>query len=58
MVSLIEVLYGFGVVLFACELGQRVTNIFPEICDIIERFDWYYYPRETQELLLTIIIIA
>lgn len=58
MVSLIEALYGFGVVLFACELGQRVTNLFSGVNDMIEHFQWYSYPNKMQKVLLIIMIVA
>lgn len=58
MVSIIEALYGFGVVLFACELGQRVTNLFIGINDKIEHSDWYSYPNKVQKMLLIILIVA
>ena len=48
--------YAFGVVLIICELGQRLTNAFEEICDTIENFDWYLFPLEIQQILPILLV--
>ena len=48
---MIQVIYAFGVVFIACELGQRVNLAFVECSDMIDQFDWYLFPAEIQRLL-------
>lgn len=48
----------FGLIFTACEIGQRITNIFNGIIHDIEKLDWYLLPIEIQRILLTIIINA
>lgn len=55
---MLEALYGFGVVVFICELCQRVSNLYDEINDVIERFDWYLFPHEIQKSLLLIMMVT
>lgn len=56
--SIIEALYGFGVILFACELGQRVTDLFFGINGMIELKEWYLYSNKMQKMLLLVMIVA
>lgn len=49
--TLLEVIYAFGVMLSACELGQRVQQAFIECSDIIYQLDWYKFPAEIQQIL-------
>lgn len=49
--TLLEVIYAFGVMLAACELGQRVQQAFIECSDIIYQLDWYKFPTEIQRML-------
>lgn len=43
----------FGLVFFSCELGQRFSNSFDLISDImIGKLSWYLLPVESQRLLL------
>lgn len=41
-----------------CELGQRVSDAFEEILDIIEGFNWYRFPNRMQRLLPVILAIV
>lgn len=50
--------YAFGVVLLICELGQRLTDAFDELCDTIEGFDWYLFPIDIQRMVPTLLIAA
>lgn len=50
--------YAFGVALFICELGQRLTNAFGEIGDVIADFDWYLFSFEIRKLLPTLLMVA
>lgn len=42
-------------ILIVCELGQRVTDIFASINDVIEQYNWYQYPIAMKKMLLTIL---
>lgn len=48
----------FGLLFFACEIGQRYSNLFDDICDEIDQFKWYAFPIEVQRRLLIIIPIV
>lgn len=50
--------YAFGTIFIACELGQRLSNTFDEICDQMERFNWYSFPDELKAMLPIIIIVV
>lgn len=50
--------YAVGVDFFACDIGQRISNAFNEINDVIGKFDWYLFPNELQKLLPIIIHFA
>lgn len=50
--------YAFGTVLVFCEIGQRATNAFSEINDVIGQFDWYLFPDELKKILPIIIRFA
>lgn len=48
--------YAFGIMLFICELGQRLNNAFVEIGDEIELFQWNLFPIEIQKMLPTVLV--
>lgn len=48
----------FGIVLFVCEVGQRISDTFDIFDDTIEKFDWYSFPIEINQILLMIIMMA
>lgn len=50
--------YAVGLIFVACELGQRISDAFEEICDMIEKFNWYSFPDELKTNLTTILIVA
>ena len=58
LVTIVYAFYAFGVVLIICELGQRLTNAFEEICETVEHFDWYLIPLEIQKSLPILLIAA
>lgn len=41
----------FGLVFIACELCERVSNAFEEICTVIDQLDWYKYPSDIKRML-------
>lgn len=51
-------IYGFGLVFLDCELCQRATDKFDEICEQIGRFDWYLFSYKIQRMLPMILIAA
>lgn len=50
--------YAFGVVLFMCELGQRLGCAFEQVGDEIESFEWNLFSREIQKKLPLIFMVA
>lgn len=52
------VLSAFGLLFFACEIGQRFTSEVEDISDMIDRFEWYSFPAEVQRMLPIIINVA
>lgn len=46
----------FGVAFSFCELGQRISNAFDEIDDVIAQLKWYLCPDELKRILPIIII--
>lgn len=53
-----EVFWSFAFTLFFCEFGQRVTNEFEKLNDMIDELDWYTFPIEIQRMLPIIMIAA
>lgn len=45
----------FGIVLFACEMGERISDAFDEINDAISEFHWYLFPNKWKKVLAIII---
>lgn len=41
-----------------CELGERVSAAYIEVCDVICKLDWYAFPCEMQKLLPFIMVNA
>lgn len=41
-----------------CECGERVSNGFSDMYDVICEFQWYLFSIEVQQMLPTILIIA
>lgn len=50
--------YAFGIVFIACEVGNRQSNAFDEIDDVIGQFKWYLFPDELKRILPFIIHFA
>lgn len=46
-----EASYAFGVMLMACELGQRTNLAFAECGDMIDQFEWYLFSMKIQRIL-------
>lgn len=51
LITVFEIVYAFGVIFVACELGQRVNLAFDECSQIINQFEWYLFPDEIQRML-------
>lgn len=37
-----------------CEVGEKMSNVWVEINDEIEKINWYLLPIETQKIIVTI----
>lgn len=55
MVIIGMVCYVFSCICVACELGQRVTDAFTSINDVIDQFNWYRYPAVMKRILYAIL---
>lgn len=52
-------LYGFWavcMVFFSCEIGQRFSNAYEDVNDVIGCMNWNYLPLEIQRMLLIIML--
>lgn len=58
MVMLTFACAAFGLLFFTCEVGQRFSDEFDDICDVIEQFNWYAFPAQVQRMLPIIILAA
>ena len=58
LVTIFEIIYAFGVLFIACELGQRMNLAFSDCINIIDQFKWYSFPTEVQRILPIIINFA
>lgn len=58
LVLILEAMYAFGVLIIACELGQRINLAFEECNDMIDQFEWYLFPVEIQRLLPLLWLVA
>lgn len=54
-ITAIQTFYSFGVVFIACELCQRAKFAFEECIEMIDQFEWYFFPAEIQRMLPSII---
>lgn len=55
LVTTMEVIYAFGVLLITSELGQRMNAAFVECSQMVTQFDWHLFPADIQRMLPTII---
>lgn len=46
----------FGSVVIICEMGQRLSNAFDEIGELMWQLEWYLYSNEIQKMLPTILV--
>lgn len=53
LVAVFDVFDAFVIVFVICELGQRPTNAYEDLEDVIGQFDWYLFPIELQRMLPT-----
>lgn len=58
MVTIVYGFWSFGILFVCCEIGQRGSDLFIEIDDVITQFKWYLFPCEIKPMLLTIIIMV
>lgn len=58
VVVILESISAFGLVGFACEMGQESADRFDEVNDEVDKLNWYKFPMELQRLLPMIIHIA
>lgn len=58
MLIMIEAIYSFGLMFFACELGQRTNDALDECSKMIDQLNWYLFPEEVKRVLPIIINFA
>lgn len=57
-VYIIQTCFVFGIAFVICEIGQRLSDLFNQIFETIDTFNWYLFPTRVQRMLPTILIIA
>lgn len=57
-IAALDMCNSFGNTFVFCELGQRTTNAFEDIDDIICQFDWYLFPIELKRMLPMFVNVA
>lgn len=50
--------WAFMQIFLFCDFGQKVTDQFSEIDDMIYFSDWYTFPKEIQRILPTVLMTA
>lgn len=58
MLPFLEMVYGFCMCSFSCEIGQRITDAFEPNEKILGELDWYSFPLELQRNLPIIWAVA
>lgn len=58
MVPLFEVSWAFGLVFISCELAEKMSNAFEEICETFDQLDWHSFPFKVQKMLPLIMLNA
>lgn len=53
---LVEIFWSISLIFIFCELGERVTDGFNELNDVICTLDWYTFPIKRQQMFQTILI--
>lgn len=58
LITLVESLLAFGLAFFSCEMGQKFSDVYVDVNDIIDEFNWYAFPTEVKRMLPLIIHAA
>lgn len=53
-----EILYSFGDLFVACEMGTRITVAFAECSEMIEQFEWYRFPTRIRRMMPMILMFT
>lgn len=57
MITILELIYGFGSLFIACEVCQRTNLAFDKCSEMVEHFEWYSFPTGIQRMLPVILNI-
>ena len=55
LITMLEAIYAFGVLLIACELCGGNNQAYDECSDMVDQLDWYLFPIEIQRMMPTIL---
>lgn len=58
LITMLHIFYAFGLMIVACEFGQRINLAFNECMEMIDQFDWYRLPANIQRMLPLVIAFA
>lgn len=47
----LQLFWGYAVIFIFCELGERLTQEYDKLYDVICEFNWYAYPLKVQRIL-------
>lgn len=53
-----ELLWSFGLVWIFCNLCEKLTTAFEEVCGAFDLLDWYFYPPKMTKILPVMIMNA
>lgn len=56
LLGIFAAFFAFGALLLVCDLIERLSNAFMDISDMVHQYDWYAFPVQMQQILLTIFI--
>lgn len=58
LIALAEMFWSFCLVFIYCDLGERISDGFNELYDVICMLKWHKYPIEIQRMLIDILIVT
>lgn len=58
IVLVVQMVWSFATIFGVCEFGESLSGSFQEINDTYNQLAWYLFPRHTQHMLTTLIMMA
>lgn len=54
--AVLYALIAFGVIIVACDVGQRISNAFEQIADVTNQYRWYLFPKQVKQMFPMILM--